>query len=151
MLDKHTFGASPASIYLAEHLNELGDDRTSRLVHKRLSDLFRLLNELETANYFRSLSAHTVGSLINMAARPWANRIGDNISDKLTCNLMTNVAVGRCKDLERRVMVLRHRERAGYDQGEFSLSDVEDDITPKRLIERSLRKLKRKQKTSTYY
>ena len=152
MIDKFTYGNTPAAIYLAEYLNSAGTPPLLRKVTRTLTDFFELINELEAANAAGVMSAHSVGSFCHsLRARAQAVKFEDTLVTNLVCNLM----IGRTKELIRRVQSVRLYEKvqAHRKQGlsTLPLVAITDTTTPELLVERSKRRLARNQKLDTLY
>lgn len=156
MIDKYTYGNTPAAIYLTEVLNSVGSSKMIRKVTRTLTDFNEIINELEAANKNGLLSAHTLGALgADLRARAQRSTVGEH---ELVKNLLQNMMVGRVKELTRRVRVVRliEKQRAGMvvDKDEIEpicVADITDTITPKTLVAKSKRKLTRLNKVDTLY
>lgn len=121
MLDKNTFGKTPAAIYLAHHLNAVGSKKLIQKISRFFDGIQRTINELEASNRAQLLSAHVIGAFIvplQDRARECYSSI--EIDNKLAAQLMTNVMMGSIKELARKVTITRHIEqklvRTIYDQ-----------------------------------
>ena len=111
-IDKCTFGNTPAAMYLADRLNEIGDPRQVRKVSAFINSARNILSQAVTAHqecfmsiktlYFvvDSLSERIKGSI---EAQSEAGYRSDNPIDSLCVNLMTNILVGEIKSIKRRV------------------------------------------------
>lgn len=151
MLDKFTFGDSPAAIFLADVLNQTNDSKLTRKVSAYLDQENRLLNEMVNAN----LSPHTLGSFVNFMR----NRIKTStlkIDNVLVSNLMYNVITGRIKSVLRRTKEVSHLNRnlkrdTNGVKVMYLIDAVADPITTELLRRRSKQKLARKQKVCSLY
>lgn len=158
VLDKYTFGSTPASIYLVDQLNKLRDPKLNRKVTRQLTSFNQVINELLVSNAAGLLTAHTVGTFISVM-RQRAQNASRNFEPSLIANLVANVMTGKVKELERRVTTVRHCEqnfarfapdfkKDNPQTSIFPLLSVEDPITPEVLTERSKQRLTRKGKQS---
>jgi hypothetical protein len=158
MIDKFTYGKTPAAIYLADQLNRLGDPRLNRKVTRLLTSFNEVVNELLAANKAGLLSAHTVGTFI-AALRQRAQTASQCFAqDSLIADLTSNIMTGKVKELQRRVLTVRHWEQtlSRTTTPEFrksfasvyTLSAVVDPISPESLTERSKQRAARKGKQS---
>ena len=106
LLEKFTYGRTPAAIYLAAHLNKLNDPKLMRKVSHRLAEFRTLLNELEASNTEGSLSLRSLGSIVSMlnasAKLKKEELLAAGHTDTLVLHLMTNLMVGDSKSLLRR-------------------------------------------------
>ena len=163
MIDKYTFGKTPAAIYLAEHLNQLGDPRLVRKAQKRLVGPRKILNELYASHAKGCLSAQTLYSMaesvksytVDLSSNDEA---GDVKLDELAVNLIENIIIGEVKSIKRRVqaeVIARisegKRKKADPKLHLTMITNVEDSITPELLIERSKKKLRRLNKPDSLY
>jgi hypothetical protein len=115
-LDKFTYGNTPAAIYLAEHLNTAGTQSLRRKVTRSLTGFNEMVNGIERSNEAGLLTAHTVGALVAaLRERVKSTRFDDAVrpedEDPLVLNLITNLMMGRLKDLGRRVQMVRVYEQ----------------------------------------
>lgn len=166
MLDKHTFGKTPAAIYLADRLNVLDDSKYTRKVSSRIHDVQRVIAEMVAANEAGILSIHTLG-FMSTAMREKIEILARNLyalkHDDLSMNLFQNVLKGELKSIVRRsreVKLLKTKQqrlmtKVGNDRlltvTPITIGDIKDPTTPESLIEKSRAKLKRKGKQSNLY
>lgn len=168
ILDKYTYGKTPAALYLADALNRLNAPKLARKVTRTMTNFNRIFNELETANQAGIMSVHTIGGLAAlMKTRIEATKFElsdlpddcsqtDEVLSTLTLvnDLTRNLLTGRTRDIARRVQKVRIFEQQNVTSQSAPtkpLSEVEDVITPELLTERSLQKLTRLNKVSTLY
>lgn len=112
-LDRYTYGKTPAAIFLADRLNQLGDPVLARKVGKNISTMQSLVAELYKSNIAGTLSAHTIGNIAGIY-RKQTLEVHDKMvasNDELVINLMTNVMIGDIKRIQRQVMDARHAEQ----------------------------------------
>lgn len=174
MLDKYTYGNTPAAIFLAERLNTLGNQVMIRKVSSFLDQKNRVLNEVVEAHLAGYLSTRALSALVNLMRREVADS-KKQVGDELAQNLMHNVMVGKIKSVLRRTqtsILLDHQANRDLDRFKRSVFptdldpelqkqlrrfrvvtpiDADDTITPVTLRERSKQKLARKNKTCTLY
>ena len=167
MIDKNTFGKTPAAIYLAEHLNQLGDPRLVRKAQKRLVGARKILNELYTSHVQGYLSAQTLYSMVESVQTYTVNHDINQgkvkqqvfqLLDELAVNLIENIIIGEVKSIKRRVqaeVIARisegKRKKTDPKLHLTMITQVEDSITPELLIERSKKKLRRLNKPDSLY
>lgn len=158
MINKHTFGKTPAAIYLASRLNILSTNKLTRKVSTMLCDLQNVINEIEKSNSHKLLSAHVIGFMLDpLRTRVKVSHSSIEKIDQLSANLMANVMCGSIKDLACRVMEARHAEQkcckitGGKGRPFRVLEDIHREITPELLIQRSKIKLARHGKQITLY
>ena len=165
MIDKYTFGNTPAAIYLADHLNYLGDPRLVRKAQKRLTGPRKILNELYKSHAEGHLSAQTLYSMAQSVKDYTIDRLVEHVEqpsevqlDDLTINLIGNIIIGEVKSIKRRVqaeVIARisegKRKKVDPKLHLTMITQVEDSITPELLIERSKKKLRRLNKPDSLY
>jgi hypothetical protein len=179
MLDKFTFGKTPAAIYLADRLNTLNDPKYSRKISSHIHTIQSLIAELIEAHESGSVSIN----LLNFTSRslraqikviaqnlyndpPHTGSGGHPVPDVLAINLMTNVMMGDLKSIDRRAAgvtlykksqeaIIRHLEKTGVTPTaapkKLTIADIKETTTADTLIERSRRKLKRLGLPNTLY
>lgn len=180
MIDKYTFGKTPAAIYLADRLNMLNDPKYTRKASSKIHDVQAVIADAIRAHEAGLLSIHTL-NFISSALRkkiedmaddmwngePYIGSGGHEMPDKLSINLMANVLIGELKSVSRRtreVKLLKTKQQRLVTKivGDVSLKnvmtvknitigDVKDPTTPEILINRSRAKLKRKGLPNTLY
>jgi hypothetical protein len=110
MLDKNTFGDTPASLYLVEVLNERNNSKLVRKVSSKIHGVRTLIGQLETSNAAGFLSAHHIGEIIHLMRNSDQLTIAVDEKDTIVKELTTNICVGELKSLQRRVTKARHLE-----------------------------------------
>ena len=110
MLDKRTFGNSPAAIYLADMLNALGDKRQTHRVSSFINSTSKMINEAVALHLDHQMSTTMLYFIVDNISRDVANkaddmRVGANgiVYDPVVCNLMENVLRGQIKNVKRRL------------------------------------------------
>ena len=110
MLDKRTFGNSPAAIYLADMLNALGDKRQTHRVSSFINSTSKMINEAVALHLNHQMSTTMLYFIVDNISRDVANkaddmRVGANgiVYDPVVCNLMENVLRGQIKSVKRRL------------------------------------------------
>ena len=120
MLDKRTFGNSPAAIFLADKLNALGDQRQTHRVSSFINSTSKMINEAVALHLDHQMSTTMLYFVVNNISRDIANkaddmRVGANgvVYDPIVCNLMANVLRGQIKSVKRRLekVVRIHRQQ----------------------------------------
>lgn len=159
-LDAHTFGQTPAAIYLANHLNEIGDPRIARKVQKALSNVRKVLNELYDSHRLKALSVSSLGSVIELISNRTKTTNEQRLiyNDELTENLVDNIIAGEIKSFKRRIQraikdndTLAKKYKVDPKPWDISISHVTDPINPGQLIVKSKKKLRRLNKVDTLY
>lgn len=159
MLERRTFGGTPAAIYLADRLNEVNSKPLTRYVGSRLVFINQSINELVEAHYQGIISAPTLGRMLGML-RETTKQTYERIHarDPLTANLTNNVMIGQLKNWNRRLASLSIARRnlarelgPGARIPKLIAKPVPNEPTDDSLIAKSLAKLKRQGKTSTLY
>lgn len=121
MLDKRTFGNSPAAIFLADRLNELDDHRQTHRVSSFINNTSKMLNEAVKMHIQNGMSTKMLYFIVDNISRDVANTAWDMqtgadgvVYDQTTCNLMANVLRGQVKSVKRRLekVVRIHRQQA---------------------------------------
>lgn len=88
-LDLKTFGASPAAMYLAQHLNERGDKKAARKAATRLLQTRTLLNGLVAAQDSGSMTVGVVNSILHMIDNDLRLLPRIEFTDQLVSNILT--------------------------------------------------------------
>lgn len=179
MLDKFTFGKTPAAIYLADRLNTLNDPKYARKIASHIHTIQSLIVELIEAHESGSVSINLLNftsralrSQIKMVAQNFYNEKphmgsgGHPVPDLLTINLMSNVMMGDLKSIDRRVMgvtlmkksqdaMIRNLEKSGVvptaAPKKLTIADIKETTTADSLIARSRKKLERLGLPNTLY
>jgi hypothetical protein len=169
-IDLNTYGKTPACIYLAFQLTQVGNPRLANRVGQSLTAFREQVRGLEKANDAKLMSGHNVAQLANLlyvvadeqhekfSNAPW--------SQPLVANLVRNIMVGELKSLLRRCGQAKQaqkdlqRRTSHLPRGAMgdlmvtlrpTVTDFEDSINADTLAEKSARKLERKGKISTLY
>ena len=132
MLDRHTFGKTPAAIYLADHLNFLNDSKYTRKTSLRIHAVQTIINDAVTAHEAGHLNikvlnfvCHSMREKVMKAAErllkedPYVGSGGHPMPDVLSINLMTNILIGGIKSVINRSMQvknLKKRQRSIVDK-----------------------------------
>mgnify|MGYP001212135444 CR=1 FL=1 len=168
MLDKFTFGKTPACMYLAKILNDLQDNRLNSKVSKILVSYKENLKQLEKANEQNILSVKNLNMNINIMR----NNLNINIDNELVSNLVHNIIIGDMKSILRKVKKVRVIENAqkhlkkkvengksfttkdGYVivakendkllEPKYNITHIQDYITPESLTEKWDKKMKKR-------
>lgn len=166
-LDHHTFGKTPACIYLAFHLTQLDDPKLAGKVGQTLTHFRELVRSLEKSSEAKIMTPQHVGSFAALL-RKVAHEQHAKYSqmDGLVADLVRNIMMGEVKSLLRRASDAKHKfkdlQRSVCDVPPSKMAilldalrpkvtDFQDDINAQTLIDKSLRKLERKGKISTLY
>lgn len=126
MLDKTTFGNSPAALYLVEVLNEVDDPRFTRKLGGIISDTRRLMRAIENANMLNVFDSRVVGQMLGLVflklnetfSEDILQTAGIAITDDdwdachLARNLTENICRGEYKQLARRLQQVRILEQS---------------------------------------
>jgi len=132
MLNKFTFGNTPAAIYLADRLNTLDDAKYTRKISARIHEVQTLMAEVKNAHEYGALSIHTVGFFANRirtkivetanilkAELLRETKSGHQTPDLLCIDLMSNILIGEVKSITRRsrevVLMQKKQQRALTD------------------------------------
>jgi regulator of PEP synthase PpsR (kinase-PPPase family) len=175
-IDLHTYGKTPACLYLAYQLAQIGNPRLANRVGQSLTHFRELAMSLERANQMGAMNQHHVSSFANMlrevADQQHAKLLErvQNIDQleggEIVPNLVRNIMIGELKSLVRRGAEAKHKFKDMQRQlsdvpGEHmsrlvktlrpKVGDFEDDINADTLMYKSLAKLERKGKISTLY
>jgi hypothetical protein len=175
-LDKHTFGKTPAAIYLADRLNFLNDPKYTRKVSSKIHDIQAIIADAIRAHEGGLLSIRTLNFILtslrsrieDMTHAAHINALeGDLYADKLVTNLMANVLIGELKSILRRtrdVKILKTKQQRIINRAivnskalkelnvkPITIADVKDPTTAETLIARSRAKLQRKGLPNTLY
>jgi len=112
MLDKNTFGKTPAAMYLVEVLNQRNSKVLNRKVGAKLHAHRALLKQLEDANEAGILSVHNLAAVIHtLRSTVDANHLECLPADAIVGELVHNIIIGELKSLARRAQHGRHLER----------------------------------------
>jgi hypothetical protein len=122
MLDKFTFGANPAALYLVEVLNTINNKKLNRKITNLIRESRTTLRELLEANEVGKMSTHTVSVLVELLRKKvevaaHSMKYNENkekiesINGELAVNLMENIIKGELKSLHRRARRVHHLEK----------------------------------------
>lgn len=124
MLNKFTFGNTPASIFLIDRLNQLNSKKFTRKISTIICEFRKIIGELIKAHQDGSISTHTLNVTVELLHGKIENTIdhllnksgadyGDNtnLPDVLVANLTLNVIKGELKSVFRRSRKLHHMEK----------------------------------------
>jgi len=169
MLDKFTYGKTPAAIYLAARLNEFGNPKMSRIVTSHLCRVNTMLNELESSNCAGEMSVRTLSFLTELL-RDQLKRLeqegGFLTSDKTVNNLVSNVIIGKMKSVQRRSreatlesklahrangIIIRDSLTKSFEEVFVPVCKIIDPIDAETLQVKSRAKLDRRGKSNTLY
>ena len=106
ILEKNTFGKTPAALYLTDMLNQRNNDALNKKVSRFLSGKRCLLSELINANNLNVLSAKNLSGLL-LKVR---GDVAFDSNDELINNLVNNIVIGEIKDALRKSQVIRKIE-----------------------------------------
>jgi len=159
-LDPHTYGNSPAAMYLTLYLNEQGSESLNRKVGRKLETWRQTIKDVAMSHmHTDEMSPATFGKLLIMMTAA-VRESALVLPDKLCQELVTNILVGELKTwktrcintsrLQRRVKpvhgeptpIMRVMPRAGEETDEERIE---------KLRERSRRYLERHGKKNTLY
>jgi len=127
MLDKHTFGKTPAAIYLADRLNVLNDPRYTQKVSSRIHEVQTAIADIVKAHEAGHIKLHTLNFFVSfmrqkiigiktnfLQSELYVGSGSHIMPDVLSVNLMTNVLVGELKSITRRsrqVKILKTKQQ----------------------------------------
>ena len=124
MLNKFTFGNTPAAIFLVDRLNQLDNKKFTRKISTILCEFRKIIGELIKAHQDGSLSTHTLSVTVELLHDKIENTIdhlltksgadyGDNpdLPDVLAANLTLNIIKGELKSVFRRSRKIHHMEK----------------------------------------
>jgi hypothetical protein len=181
MLDKNTFGKTPAAIYLADRLNLLNDPKYSRKLSKMIHNVQATIADAVQAAEAGALNIrtlHFISRHLRLDIEDAADNLkqellyvgsgGHEMPDLLSINLFENVLKGELKSVFRRareVSVLKNQQDRVLGQllrdnpeasktlaaKTITIADVKDPTTPETLIKRSREKLKKNGRVNTLY
>lgn len=141
MLDKNTFGSTPAAVYLADRLNELNQPRLTTNVTHVLCCTQRILGELVNAHTAGFISSKTIAFLTEKMRVHTQNTSHDMLHDKehnydpTVINLMTNVLCGSFKNVQRRAQQANIKNKQSkklpveQQPKAATINDFQDQIT----------------------
>lgn len=102
MLDKNTFGATPAAYFLALRLNEVDNPVTTRKISKCMQHFRNILRDAEEAHKCRAITTTTLCWMLNRLNDQLDDTTIDMLSeerqlDRMAVNMMANVVRGEIK------------------------------------------------------
>ena len=172
MLDKYTFGNTPAAIYLADRLNEINSVLLTRKISSVLCKYRRTIAELEAANNAGIMCTNTTAmfaeriridiqntgyDLLCKQAKEDQSCIDLSYIDIRCVNLMVNLICGEVKNMKRRL------QKAKYANHQFTtlpvdkrphnlrLGDFQDEISPMTLQAKAIERSKRRNLDTKFY
>lgn len=108
MLDKNTFGNTPAAIYLADRLNEVDNSKQTRKVSTFINSIRSMLKQAIEAHEYGYLSLKTLYFIADSLSIKVHNSVDDLLKvtedaiDPLVVNLTANILIGEIKSIKRR-------------------------------------------------
>lgn len=112
-LSEHTYGDTPAALYLVRALNELNDEAVTRSVGKRITANSKCVNDLVHAYSVGELPAKTVANCLRLIRQEVSipSPITEFSPNRLIEQLTRNVQIGLIKKAMRLCTVARKAER----------------------------------------
>jgi hypothetical protein len=127
MIDKYTFGKTPAAIYLADRLNVLNDPRYTQRISSRIHEVQAAISDivsahenghirLQTLNFFVAFMRQKINTVRSnfLDCEQYVGSGNHPMPDLLSVNLMTNVLIGELKSITRRsrqVKILKTKQQ----------------------------------------
>lgn len=161
-LDKHTFGRSPAAMYLALLLSERNDRALLRRVTGALKETRELINDVQAAHYHTDeIKARSFNKLIELIQLKVQETV-KGWSDQFIAHLVLNILTGELRVHRRRAAKAAHlrttlarRTPSGETVPEVKVLPYRGEETEEErltiLRERSRRYLARRGKRNTLY
>lgn len=161
-LDKHSYGSSPAALYLTLYLNKVGDSTLNRKVGRKLSKWRQVIKDVCMSHMHTDEmmpgTFNTLMEVLDGTVRIEATKL----PDKLTVELVTNILVGEIKSWKTRAQTTAHLQRSAARNTARGDSvpiirvmprkgEETHDERVKRLQEKSARYLARMGKVNTLY
>ena len=110
MLDKRTFGSTPAAIFLVDRLNALNDAKQTHRVSSCINAIKKLINEAIEMHTDHGMSTKLLYFIVDKIAADVTETANDMIKgthgityDQTVVNLMVNVLRGQVKSIKRRL------------------------------------------------
>ena len=158
MLDRNTFGKTPACIYLAEHLNSVQNKKLTRKVGCVLQDGRESLNQLYASHEMHNLDVKNYKKFLNFLHADVLIKV-EVLNDELVKNLVSNILVGEIRFYN------RYLHQAGLFESELQRATPEGVAVPKvqicvdnylsieaeELIKLSKERLAQQNKVCTFY
>lgn len=168
MLDTNTFGNTPAAMYLACHLNELGDKNVTRAVSKFLTSRTGMLNAIDAAASINLVTIAEYTGIVTRLKNDFEREAretqfyrGYYAQQSLINNLVANILIGRCRTLLRMGADAKYRYREqqrsdaeiGTNLAFLTVPEIlqDENEIAERLKEKSRRHLERRGKKNTLY
>lgn len=176
MLDRNTFGKTPAAIYLADRLNIIDNSVYTRKMSKQIHAFQGIISDAIKAQESGKIEMKTFNWImekvrqdVKLKASNFFNdeSVNESVHDKLSCNLFENILIGELKSVNRRVRevaLLRTKQNRLigtmsqipeiFDVMKFekiTIANAKDYFNVDSLIEKSRAKLDRKNKPNTFY
>ena len=172
MLDKFTFGNTPAAIYLVDRLNTFNDVRLTRKISSVLCKFRRTIAELETANNSGIMCTNTTAMFAEKMRVDIQNTGSDLIHkqslqdsrdeelsyiDVRCVNLTVNIICGEIKSMKRRLQKAKYANRyldslpMDKRPRKLRLKDFQDEISPATLQEKAAERSKRRNQDTKFY
>lgn len=111
MLDKFTFGKTPAARFLADRLNEINDQKLTHRVSSVINATTQRINEAvylhKRLGMSTSLLYYVVDKIsqdVSATATDMIRGVHSTVYDQVCCNLMANVLRGHIKSIKRRLV-----------------------------------------------
>lgn len=114
MLNKYTFGSSPAAIYLAENLNIINNSKLNRKVSSFINSIRAILTQSVNANEAGIINVKTLYFIVDaLSERVKWNRSRLSLdaewaSYQLIVDLTANILIGEIKSIKRRAQKVAH-------------------------------------------
>lgn len=161
-LDKHSYGNSPAALYLTLYLNEKDDSSLNRKVGRKLSKWRQVIKDVCMSHmHTDEMMPSTFNILIDMLDGT-VRLDATQLPDKLTVELVTNILIGEIKSWKTRAQTTARLQRSAARSTVHGASvpiirvmprkgEVTHEERMKRLQEKSARYLARRGKVNTLY
>lgn len=161
-LDKTTFGRAPAAMYLAQYLNEKGDQALARKAGRMLRSTRELLNDLVASHLLTDeLKTKSFATLLEMVLKSVEERAA-LIPDPHVGHLLVNILTGEIRTFKQRTAKARHLRIAAQRNTPEGQTPPTIKATPfigeetreervEKLQEKSRKYLARKGKPNTLY
>ncbi len=160
-LDRHTFGDTPAAIYLVEMLNKKNDPLVARKTAKIIAEGREMIADLARAHLdYDALSTKTLARLIPLISEHFHLQAAEPLRahDEHIANLTINILEGSLKTWKNRVQHARRAERTtakkllpGASKEWVPAKPLPSEVNAEVLRKRSKDYLARKGKTDSLY
>jgi hypothetical protein len=139
LLDEKTFGDTPAAMYLARVLNELGSSNLVRSAGKRITATKKQVNDLEISYIYGLMSAKTAANCfrlmrLDVTNEPSKHNFFDKSKERLLEQLIRNVQIGYIKRGIRLCSVARKAERkveVSHERNAYTMIKLYDQQSDK--------------------